>query len=69
MSRDRRPPIAGPVLNELANFDKIFDYQTTLARKHSTFRLIAPSSSQIYTADPVNAEYLVKTNFSNYEGN
>lgn len=36
ISKDRRPPIAGLVLNELVHFDKIFDYQMTLARKHGT---------------------------------
>lgn len=66
MSKDKRPPIAGLVLNELVHFDKIIDYQTMLARKHSTFCPIAPSRSQIYTTDSVNVEYLLKTNFPNY---
>lgn len=66
ISDDHRPPVAGPMINQLIQFSKLFDYQTTLARKHSTYRLITPSHTEIYTADPVNVEYILKTNFSNY---
>ncbi|KAE8022446.1 hypothetical protein FH972_008244 [Carpinus fangiana] len=66
MSKDQRPPVAGPMLNLLINFNRLFDYQTSLARKYSTYRLISLSHSEIYTADPTNVEYILKTNFANY---
>jgi hypothetical protein len=28
--------------------------------------MIAPFRSEVYTADPVNVEYILKTNFENY---
>ncbi|KAL2480916.1 Cytochrome [Abeliophyllum distichum] len=66
ISDEHRPPVAGPMINQLIHFSKLFDYQTTLARKYSTYRLITPSHSEVYTADPVNVEYILKTNFNNY---
>lgn len=66
ISKDQRPPVAGPMLNQLIHFNRMFDYQTSLAQKQTTFRFITPSHSEVYTADPVNVEYLLKTNFSNY---
>jgi hypothetical protein len=39
---------------------------TDLAGKHRTYRLLAPSRNEIYTADPANVEYILKTNFQNY---
>ncbi|KAF5193037.1 Cytochrome p450 [Thalictrum thalictroides] len=61
-----QPLIAGSIFNQLIYFNTLFDYQTYLSRKYRTYRLIAPSHSEIYTADPVNVEYVLKTNFSNY---
>uniref|UniRef100_A0A1W7HBV9 Cytochrome P450 n=1 Tax=Scoparia dulcis TaxID=107240 RepID=A0A1W7HBV9_SCODU len=61
-----RPPIAGPIVNLLIYFNSLFDYQSTLARKWPTFRLIRDSHSEIFTADPINIEYILKTNFPNY---
>ncbi|KAI4330862.1 hypothetical protein MLD38_029107 [Melastoma candidum] len=65
-SRDRQPPVAGLTFNQLIHFRGLFDYMTFLARKHRTFRLIEPFHSEIYTVDPANVEYILKTNFSNY---
>ncbi|XP_059629415.1 cytochrome P450 704C1-like [Cornus florida] len=64
--KDHRPPVAGPIVNQIIHFNRLFDYHTSLARKYSTFRMITPSHSEVYTADPVNVEYILKTNFSNY---
>nr|UHB15518.1 cytochrome P450 [Paris polyphylla] len=50
----------------LINFDTIYDFQTTLARRHRTFRLIKQSHSEIFTADPANIEHILRTNFSKY---
>jgi len=66
LSNNQRPPIGGPIFNQLIHFNDLFDYQTLLARRYSTYRLIVPTHSEIYTADPVNIEYILKTNFSNY---
>lgn len=66
MSKDQRPPVAGPVFSQLIHFNKLFDYQASLAQKYITYRMILPSHSEIYTADPVNVEYILKTNFINY---
>lgn len=61
-----RPPVAGTVFHQLINFTTLFDYFTKLCQKHKTFRLVKPSHSDIYTTDPANIEYFLKTNFSNY---
>ncbi|EXC20879.1 Cytochrome P450 704C1 [Morus notabilis] len=66
LSTERRPPIAGLVLNHLVHFNKLFDYQTAVARKHRTYRMLTPSRSDIYTVDPTNIEHILKTNFLNY---
>lgn len=66
ISNDKRPPVAGLMLHQLVHFNGLFDYQTSLAKKHSTYRLIMPLRSEIYTADPVNIEHILKTNFPNY---
>ncbi|KAK8973510.1 hypothetical protein V6N11_008871 [Hibiscus sabdariffa] len=65
-SKDKRPPIAGLMLHQLFHFNRLADYQTSLAKKQTTFRLIMPLHSEIYTADPVNIEYILRTNFPNY---
>ncbi|KAJ9556463.1 hypothetical protein OSB04_011077 [Centaurea solstitialis] len=59
-------PIAGTMLNQLINFNRLHDYMTDLARKHKTYRLIAPFRNEVYTSDPANVEYILKTNFENY---
>ena len=66
ISKDKRPPVAGLMLHQLVHFNRLFDYHTSLAKKHSTYRLIMPLHSEIYTADPVNIEYILRTNFPNY---
>lgn len=65
-SKNNRPPVAGPIFYQLLNFNQLFDYLTYHAKKNITFRMITPSHSEVYTADPVNVEYILKTNFSNY---
>lgn len=66
LSNNQRPPVAGSIFNQLLHFNDLFDYPTSLAWGYSTYRLIVPTRSEIYTADPVNIEYILKTNFSNY---
>ncbi|KAM0069200.1 putative abieta-7,13-dien-18-ol hydroxylase [Helianthus debilis subsp. tardiflorus] len=66
LSTDHRPPVIGPISNQLIHFQTLYDYMTSLARKYPTFRFITPSHSEVYTVDPVNVEYILKTNFANY---
>ncbi|KAH0728330.1 hypothetical protein KY284_004195 [Solanum tuberosum] len=39
---------------------------TDLAGKYKTYRLISPFRNKIYTSDPANVEYILKTNIDNY---
>ncbi|KAK1575219.1 hypothetical protein Q3G72_003538 [Acer saccharum] len=59
-------PIGGTVFNQLLNFHRLHHYMTDLAGKHRTYRLISLFRSEIYTSDPANVEYILKTNFENY---
>ncbi|XP_026434262.1 cytochrome P450 704C1-like [Papaver somniferum] len=59
-------PIAGTIFNQLLNFKRLHQYMTDLARKHKTYRLLSPFRSEVYTSDPANVEYILKTNFQNF---
>ncbi|KAF8380393.1 hypothetical protein HHK36_027878 [Tetracentron sinense] len=59
-------PIAGTVFHQLLNFKRLHHYMTDLAFTYKTYRLLSPSRSEVYTADPANVEYILKTNFPNY---
>ncbi|KAI5411905.1 hypothetical protein KIW84_056828 [Lathyrus oleraceus] len=59
-------PVAGTVFNQLMNFNTLHHYMTDLARKYKTYRLLSPCRNEIYTAEPNNVEYILKTNFDNY---
>lgn len=60
------PPLAGTIFNQLLNFHRLHHYMTDLAGKHRTYRLLSPFRNEIYTTDPANVEYILKTNFENY---
>ncbi|KAM6584626.1 hypothetical protein CsatB_011628 [Cannabis sativa] len=60
------PPVNGTVFSQLIYFNKLYDYQTQVATKWSTFRLLAPGHSEVYTTDPRNIEHVLKTNFDKY---
>ncbi|XP_074273170.1 cytochrome P450 704C1-like [Silene latifolia] len=60
------PPIAGTMLNHLLNFKRLHHYMTDLATKHKTYRILNPFRNEVYTSDPANVEYILKTNFDNY---
>ncbi|KAI3850616.1 hypothetical protein MKW92_016941 [Papaver armeniacum] len=64
--KKRYHPIAGTTINQILNFNTIYHYMTDLATKYKTFRFVNPFQSQIYTSDPANVEYILKTNFQNY---
>ncbi|CAO2824455.1 unnamed protein product [Amaranthus hypochondriacus] len=65
-SSKKYPPIAGTMFNQLLNFKKLHHYMTHLAAKYKTYRLLTPFRNEIYTSDPSNVQYFLKTNFSNY---
>ncbi|PON35208.1 Cytochrome P [Parasponia andersonii] len=60
------PPVKGTVFNQLFYFNKLYNYQTKVATKCSTFRLLAPEQSEVYTTEPRNIEHILKTNFDKY---
>ncbi|KAH6812138.1 cytochrome P450 [Perilla frutescens var. hirtella] len=62
----RYHPIAGTIFNQLLNFSRLHDYMTELASRYKTYRLVTPFRSEVYTSDPANVEYILKTNFDNY---
>ncbi|KAF5192722.1 Cytochrome p450 [Thalictrum thalictroides] len=59
-------PVMGTVFDQLFYFNKLYDYQTNIARKYRTYRLLAPSQSELYTTDPRNIEHVLKSNFDKY---
>ncbi|XVF22678.1 hypothetical protein REPUB_Repub12eG0191700 [Reevesia pubescens] len=59
-------PVGGTVFDQLINFNTVHHYMTDLARKYRTYRLRSPFRSEIYTSEPANVEYILKTNFDNY---
>ncbi|KAH7519547.1 hypothetical protein FEM48_Zijuj08G0048600 [Ziziphus jujuba var. spinosa] len=59
-------PVKGTVFDRIFYYKNLYDYQTELARKHPTFRLLAPAQSKIFTTDVRNIEHILKTNFQKY---
>ncbi|KAJ4759432.1 Cytochrome P450 704C1 [Rhynchospora pubera] len=60
------PPIAGTIFHQVLNFPRFIEFQTDLSRKYKTFRMLTPSRNYIYTVDPANVEYILKTNAANF---
>ncbi|KAF8028239.1 hypothetical protein BT93_E0983 [Corymbia citriodora subsp. variegata] len=59
-------PVHGTFFVQLVHFNQLHDYMTGLVRKSTTFRILAPGQSEIYTADLRNIEHILKTNFGKY---
>ncbi|KAI3918107.1 hypothetical protein MKX01_041427 [Papaver californicum] len=64
--KKRYHPVAGTMFNQLLNFNRIWDYMADQCSKYKTYRLLSPFRSEVYTSDPANVEYILKTNFQNY---
>ncbi|KAL6882675.1 hypothetical protein ACP4OV_011365 [Aristida adscensionis] len=65
--RNRKyPPVAGTILDLMLKFGRLLEHQTAISRRHRTFRIVAPTCSYVYTVEPANVEYILKTNFANY---
>ena len=62
----RYPPVAGTVLHQLFSAPKVLHYATELACKYKTYRIIGLFRFAVYTTDPANVEYMLKTNVANY---
>lgn len=60
------PPVNGTVFSQLFYFNRLYDYQTQIAKKQPTYRLLAPTHSEIYTADIRNIEHVLKSRFEKY---
>lgn len=59
-------PVKGTIFDQLFYFKTLFDYQTKIASKCSTFRLLGPIYSEIYTTEPRNIEHFLKASFDKY---
>ncbi|XP_062185538.1 cytochrome P450 704C1-like [Phragmites australis] len=60
------PPVAGTMFHQLLNFGRLAEYHTELSRRYRTFRMLTPTCNYVYTVEPANVEYILKTNFANY---
>ncbi|XP_049936117.1 cytochrome P450 704C1-like [Nymphaea colorata] len=63
----KAPPVKGTMFHLLRCLDSLYDYQTEVAAHNKTVRYLFFSQSEVYTADPQNIEYILKTNFANYD--
>ncbi|KAF5816785.1 putative abieta-7,13-dien-18-ol hydroxylase [Helianthus annuus] len=59
-------PVGGTVLSMLINYKRLHHYMSDLSAKYKTYRLLSPFRNEVYTSDPANVEYILKTNFENY---
>ncbi|CAA2992951.1 cytochrome P450 704C1-like [Olea europaea subsp. europaea] len=59
-------PVVGTVFDQLFYFNRLYDFQTEMAKKYHSFRLLTPDQSEIYTTDIRNIEHILKTNFWKY---
>nr|GEX86889.1 cytochrome P450 [Tanacetum cinerariifolium] len=59
-------PTVGTMFDLFMNLDRLHHYMTDLAEKYKTYRLISLFHGEVHTSDPANAEYILKTNFTNY---
>ncbi|CAJ1977136.1 unnamed protein product [Sphenostylis stenocarpa] len=58
--------LAGTVIHQLFNFTRLLDYMVDRTNQSKTYRLLSFIRSEVFTANPVNIEYILTTNFSNY---
>ena len=65
-NRKKYHPIGGTIFHQLFNFHRLHNFMTDLASQHRSYRLLGLFRTEVYTADPANVEYVLKTNFENY---
>ncbi|RCH84922.1 hypothetical protein CU097_005150 [Rhizopus azygosporus] len=62
-------PLLGNLLEFTKNVSRLYDYQLDIHEKLDSLTLTMPAAGMprtIFTIDPQNVEYVLKTNFSNY---
>ncbi|KAH0464795.1 hypothetical protein IEQ34_004898 [Dendrobium chrysotoxum] len=64
--KKKYPPIAGTMIHQFLNLHRLLDFQTDLSRRYKTFRILTPFCNYVYTVNPDNVEYILKTNFANF---
>ncbi|CAH8266060.1 unnamed protein product [Arabidopsis lyrata] len=62
----RYTPVHATIFDLFFHSDKLYDYETEIARIKPTYRFLSPGQSEILTADPRNVEHILKTRFDNY---
>ncbi|GLJ25956.1 hypothetical protein SUGI_0497640 [Cryptomeria japonica] len=65
-SSDSYPPVAATIVGHILNFKRIHDFYADHHYRYKTYRLAYPTHSYVYTTDPANVEYILRTNFTNY---
>ncbi|KAB2630116.1 cytochrome P450 704C1-like [Pyrus ussuriensis x Pyrus communis] len=66
LKKKRYHPIATNFFTTLVNFSRLHHYLTDIAHKYKTFRAYNVLIDYVFTTDPANVEYILKTNFANY---
>ncbi|KAL3341982.1 hypothetical protein AABB24_026147 [Solanum stoloniferum] len=66
LNKGKYHPVAGTIIDHLLNFNSLHDYMKEMASKCNTYRMLNLFQSDVYTSDPANIEYILKTNFPNY---
>ncbi|PWA51593.1 cytochrome P450 [Artemisia annua] len=64
--KKKHHPIAATMLHHILNFHRLHDYMTELATKYKSYRVLSPFRYEVYTSDPANVEYMLKTKFENF---
>ncbi|KHG01356.1 Cytochrome P450 protein [Gossypium arboreum] len=59
-------PVKGTIFDQIFYFDYLYDYQTQVAKKLHTYRLLDLGRSELYTTDTRIVEHILKTNFEHY---
>ncbi|CAN8303514.1 unnamed protein product [Cochlearia groenlandica] len=59
-------PLVGAAIEKLTNFDRMHDWLVEYLYHSRTVVVPMPFTTYTYIADPINVEYVLKTNFSNY---
>lgn len=59
-------PLVGAAIEQFMNYDRMHDWLVKYLSESKTVVVPMPFTTYTYIADPVNVEYVLKTNFANY---
>ncbi|KAK1308480.1 hypothetical protein QJS10_CPA09g01545 [Acorus calamus] len=59
-------PVLGAAIEHLMNYDRMHDWLVKYLSETKTITVTMPFMRYTYITDPVNVEYVLKTNFTNY---